>query len=298
MVLLAANGEVTIDANAVARSSAFVYLGMLDKASEASGAVTSLLRDYIGAKAYLLGDTSSKPEYERYNATIDAALAGVKTLLTNPGGALVKVYESWTAQMDQVQRALKSGDTDNALQLLGSLMAEVGTMVGGTKALGEGVYKFGDTALQKFAGGALERASFESFGKVTGNYSAVKPGPLSPYYAETFSGGRYTEVILKEDTILYRAGTVNKPVSAFFSPVEPNGIVQSRIDSAIMPKWPDGGLSPIDSVYSYKIPAGTKVYIGQTGTQGDFYVGGGQQVVIPNATTLPGLTIQTIKPLK
>lgn len=42
--------------------------------------------------------------------------------------------------------------------------------------------------------------------KVLGEYSAIKPGPLDNDLAKTFSGAKYQEVVLKEDTILYRGG--------------------------------------------------------------------------------------------
>lgn len=47
-------------------------------------------------------------------------------------------------------------------------------------------------------------------------YSAIKPGPLKPSMAETFSGGRYQEKIFAEDTILYRAGVSDTPLWAIF----------------------------------------------------------------------------------
>lgn len=44
--------------------------------------------------------------------------------------------------------------------------------------------------------------------KVLGEYSAIKPGPLDNDLAKTFSGAKYQEVVLKEDTILYRGGGI------------------------------------------------------------------------------------------
>ena len=119
-----------------------------------------------------------------------------------------------------------------------------------------------------------------SLGKETGRYSAVKPGPLDKELAETFSGGRYREVILSKDTRFYRAGVSTNSFGRFFSLDKPQSIIQMRIDKAVLPKWPNGSASVLDSVYEMKIPAGTKVYVGEEGYQNGFYLGGTEQIVI------------------
>ncbi len=48
-------------------------------------------------------------------------------------------------------------------------------------------------------------------GKTLGEYTAIKPDPLTDDLAGTFTGGKYKEVVLQQDTILYRAGTADKP---------------------------------------------------------------------------------------
>nr|WP_207205532.1 MULTISPECIES: RHS repeat-associated core domain-containing protein [Serratia] len=110
-------------------------------------------------------------------------------------------------------------------------------------------------------------------GKVTGEYSAVKLGPLSDDLAGTFSGGRYKEIILKQDTDFYRAGVYNREYGQLFSLDKPQSVIQTRIDKAVLPKWPGGGESPLDSVFKIKFPAGTKVYVGEVGSQNGFYMG-------------------------
>ena len=107
-------------------------------------------------------------------------------------------------------------------------------------------------------------------------------------------------VILKQDTVLYRAGTSAKPIGDFFVAKPPQGIIQSRIDSAILPEWPDGVESPIDSVISARIPAGTKIYVGPASSQGSLYVGGTQQIVVPGARagSIPRIEITSITLLK
>ena len=116
--------------------------------------------------------------------------------------------------------------------------------------------------------------------------------------AGTFSGGRYTEVILDADTVLYRAGTANRPLGQFFDTVAPESILQARIDKAILPRWPGGATSPIDSVIGVRIPKGTRVYVGEVSTQGGNFVGGTQQIVVPKPWTIEGVEVISINPLR
>ncbi|WP_343464432.1 hypothetical protein [Pantoea sp.] len=134
--------------------------------------------------------------------------------------------------------------------------------------------------------------------KILGEFSAIKPGPLDSGLAETFSGARYKEVVLKQDTILYRGGTSDQPYGQFFSSEPPQGVLQTRVDKAVLPKWPKGGTSPIDSSIAIKIPAGTKIYVGDVSFQTDLYSGGTQQIVIPKAWAIKGAEVVEIKPLK
>ena len=132
-------------------------------------------------------------------------------------------------------------------------------------------------------------------GKIVANtsreFSAIDPGPLADRLAETFSGGRYREVILSEDTILRRVGTADEPLGRFFSTQSADSVVQARIDRAILPRWTSGAESPIDTEFEILFPKGTKVYIGKVGSQGGFYVGGTEQIVIPNPWTIDNLKI-------
>src|SRR5690606_34397679 len=95
-----------------------------------------------------------------------------------------------------------------------------------------------------------------------------EPGPLDDNIAGTFSGGQYQVIKLEKDTILYRAGTADQPLGQFFSLDAPTGVVKTRIDKAVLPVWPGGGTSPIDTFFEIKIPAGTEVYVGEVGSQG------------------------------
>ncbi|WP_276527542.1 RHS repeat-associated core domain-containing protein, partial [Burkholderia multivorans] len=133
--------------------------------------------------------------------------------------------------------------------------------------------------------------STRGLGKATGSYSAMKPGPLPDDLAATFAGGRYKSVTLAKDTVLHRAGTAGRPLGQFFSQEAPAGVLQTRIDKAVLPTWPGGGTSPIDTAFGVKIPAGTQVFVGEVGSQGGFYVGGTQQVVVPKPWTIEGVEV-------
>jgi filamentous hemagglutinin len=135
-------------------------------------------------------------------------------------------------------------------------------------------------------------------GKVIGEFSAIKPGPLADDLAKTFSGAKYTTVTLEKDTVFYRAGTADSPLGQFFSQEVPISAVQTRIDKAVLPVWPSGGTSPLDSAFTVKIPAGTQIHIGEVGSQGGMYVGGTTQIVIPKPWTIPGVEVINSTPLK
>jgi hypothetical protein len=135
-------------------------------------------------------------------------------------------------------------------------------------------------------------------GDIEGEYSAINPGPLDDGIASTFSGGRYKVVSLKEDTILYRAGTESNPYGQFFSVEPPISEIQTRIDKAVLPVWPGGGKSPIDTVFELKIPAGTKVYVGEVGSQSTAFIGGTEQIVVLQPWALDGVEVMGSKALK
>ena len=78
----------------------------------------------------------------------------------------------------------------------------------------------------------------------------------------------------------------------------PTGVVQTRIDKAVLPEWPGGAKSPIDTVFSVKIPAGTQVYVGEVGSQGGFYVGGTKQIVVVKPWAIDGVDVVGASPLK
>jgi hypothetical protein len=135
-------------------------------------------------------------------------------------------------------------------------------------------------------------------GRVVSSHTAVSPGTLDPGVAGTFAGGRYSVVQLADDTVLYRAGTANKPLGQFFDTTPPQGVLQTRIDKAVLPVWPGGGTSPIDTAFAVSIPKGTTVYVGEVGSQGGFYVGGTQQVVVLKPWAVDGVQVIGSTPLR
>lgn len=124
-------------------------------------------------------------------------------------------------------------------------------------------------------------------GKIEGEYSAINPGPLLSKYAKTFAGGVYKEITLSQDTVFYRSGREGRKWGEFLAYEQPLGVLQSRIDKAIRPVWPDGGKSPVNRFYELQIPVGTKVYVGKVGYQTDLYSGGTEQVVVLSPWAIP-----------
>jgi hypothetical protein len=116
--------------------------------------------------------------------------------------------------------------------------------------------------------------------------------------AGTFAGGKYQVVELHQDTTLYRAGTADQPLGQYFSVEPPLSVLQARVDKAVLPVWPGGATSPLDTIFAVKIPAGTQVYVGEVGAQSGFYVGGTQQIVVVQPWAIPGVKVIKSSPLK
>ena len=121
---------------------------------------------------------------------------------------------------------------------------------------------------------------------------------LSDDLAGTFAGGRYSSRVLEKDMILYRAGTADRPLGQFFAKDMPISKIQTRIDKAVLPVWPGGATSPIDTVFKVKIPAGTTIHTSQVGSQGGYFVGGTQQIVVEKPWLIEGVNVLGSSPLK
>jgi hypothetical protein len=132
-----------------------------------------------------------------------------------------------------------------------------------------------------------DKSKFEFIGE----FDLHNPGVLDNKYARTFSGYKYKSYTLKEDTILYRVGSKDKGFGDYLSFNKPNSEIQSRVDKAIRYEWEDGSKSIIDNVYEIIVPKGTRVHVGITSNQRDFYLGGTHQIVIPALKEVPGVSI-------
>jgi hypothetical protein len=164
--------------------------------------------------------------------------------------------------------------------------------------LAKGVTEYAPFAARGLAARELDGWGVRSLGETKGAYSLVEPGPLADSVAATFSGGRYRVVVLEQDTVLYRAGTKDTELGQFFSSDRPLGALQSRVDKAVLPVWPGGGKSPIDTAFAVKIPKGTQVYVGEVGSQGGIYVGGTQQIVVLKPWQIDGVEVLGSRPLR
>jgi RHS repeat-associated protein len=141
-------------------------------------------------------------------------------------------------------------------------------------------------------------------GKVVSEYSLLDNGPLSANsvtrkefqdsLAATFSGGRYAEIELLDDLVVHRAWHPgqSREFGAFWSLEEPTGSLKSRIDSALLPEW--GGMrdNPLQRQQATRystatIPKGTRIYLGEVGSQGGAWVGGGSQLLVKDTGVMP-----------
>jgi RHS repeat-associated protein len=160
--------------------------------------------------------------------------------------------------------------------------------------------------IKSWFGGGEEEAkresevdSLSSVGVQTAGLSGrIVDAELPDELASTFVGGKYTSLVLDKDTVLYRAGTSSRPLGQFFSRDAPVSEIQVRIDKAVLPEWPDGGRSPIDTVFEVKIPAGTTVHVGNVGYQKGFYLGGTEQIVVVKPWEIEGVQVLNQWPIQ
>jgi hypothetical protein len=104
------------------------------------------------------------------------------------------------------------------------------------------------------------------------------PGPLGSKVASTFRSGSYTEVIASDTTTLYRVygGKVGE-IGPYWTRTEPNGHLQSVIDSALDPAWGNNA----GKIVRIDVPSGVKFFEGAAAPQRGL-VGGGNQVFVPH----------------
>ena len=142
-----------------------------------------------------------------------------------------------------------------------------------------------------FGGGGAEGLVNINNAKLMGKYDAYNPGILSNRKASTFLGQKYQTYQLQEDTVLYRAGNSKNHLGEFFTTTKPTGELQVRIDQAVLPKWPDGGASIIDTGYAISMPKGTIVHMGEIAPQGNIFLGGTQQIFIEKPWLIPDVKL-------
>ncbi|MGK6321063.1 hypothetical protein [Sphingomonas sp. DT-204] len=258
------------------------------------------------------------PEMARRDqqAAMDRAVLGQSSPLGMTWGQTAYMYARGTgASLEGQQRAYAAGTAGDALLGIGGAFVGVGAARGGLRLPGgQAAPSFRPTStaprtepLPAPPGTVpvyLGRASNLSagLGQVQGTYtglvSAGTAGPLPSNLAGTFAGGRYDVVRLSQDTILYRAGTADKPLGQFFSLREPQGVLQTRMDQAVLPRWPDGGSSPLDTAFAVRIPAGTEVYVGRISAQGGIYGGGTDQILVRQPWTIDGVQVVGARPIR
>jgi len=148
------------------------------------------------------------------------------------------------------------------------------------------------------SGSAASETTAAKLGDILATHSMMEPGPLNSSIGSTFAGGRYLVVKLREDATLYRAGTLDQPLGQFFDTEPLRGVLQARVDKAILPVWPGGGKSPVDTLFKVRIPKGTTIYVGEVGSQGGIYVGGTQQIVVREPWNIHGVDVLDKEPLR
>ncbi|TAK77390.1 MAG: RHS repeat protein, partial [Gammaproteobacteria bacterium] len=166
----------------------------------------------------------------------------------------------------------------------------------------EGIGKFGlwgaSASSVKSLGAQIGEVDFDEVGglaknrfKLLGEYDAYSPGLLSNRNASTFMGQKYSTYQLERDTIIYRAGDESKSLGEFFTLEKPTSELQVRIDKAVLPQWPGGGSSVINTGYEVVIPKGAVVHMGEIAPQGNIFLGGTQQVLIEKPWLNPEIKV-------
>jgi hypothetical protein len=109
---------------------------------------------------------------------------------------------------------------------------------------------------------------------VVNRYGPLNEGPLPDDIARTFRSGTYDEVITTEPTTLYRViGDNGNPAGGYWTRAEPQGPLQSVIDSALDQNWGNTATRVIEM----EVPAGTRLFEGVAAPQRGL-VGGGNQI--------------------
>lgn len=121
----------------------------------------------------------------------------------------------------------------------------------------------------------------------TARFGPTNPGPLhslrnADTVVSSFRSGSYTEVVLQEQTTLYRVyGGSAAEIGPYWTRTAPSGPLQSQLDSALNPAWGNTATE----VATIRVPAGNTIFEGVAAGQpirgGGSIIGGGNQVYIP-----------------
>ena len=120
------------------------------------------------------------------------------------------------------------------------------------------------------------------------HYTPVNSGPLKRNIAETFAGGSYTKIVLKDDAVFYRVygGDAGK-VGRYMTRTPQNGGMQTQIDFALVPDWGNTA----EYITKVVVPKGTIIHEGRAALQATNggagqLLGGGNQIYIPEVNPL------------
>ncbi len=104
-----------------------------------------------------------------------------------------------------------------------------------------------------------------------------------------FSRWNANPTVVQETEVLYRVHTPGRATGFWWTRVKPQSQIQFRIDSAVRPEWNEA-----TELSTMVVPKGhgLQAWEGAASYQGGFYVGGGNQLFIPNVpaewiTTFP-----------
>ncbi|MCG8540566.1 MAG: hypothetical protein MJA82_11595 [Clostridia bacterium] len=220
-------------------------------------------------------------------------IKGIGKALTMKTGKAI-----YASVKDVVINDIINGNTNTRSKIAGKAALELGVAIIGAKALDKILKadKFSDAGrlsnyvdeIGRYSDDVIKRT-----GKAGYKYNMVKnPGPLSEIPgnpASNFASGKYNITTLRKDTILYRGGKAGGGKNAlgqWFTEAPADSAIHVRIDNAVKPQWIDPktgaltGVSPIQSNYAVKIPAGTTIYKGPVGYQGGIYLGGQDKIQI------------------
>lgn len=169
-------------------------------------------------------DSDAPVQHAQATKTINSKAAG---RLLAAGGIYNGNIEGFRQTAEQLGGDAPAGYTE--------VMDNKGLIIAGASvAAGLGVGKFG------IVNEISELKSLHALGKVDGEYTLLNPGPLPKELAEAFSSGTYKEITLTSDTIFYRGGSAGRALGQFFGYEQPQGVLQTRVDKALLPQWPNG----------------------------------------------------------